>query len=856
MASSVSGKLKVLLFGTVGDETDALIEKVAALHGSKAGPFDAAFCVGPVNVARLLQNERTLTIPTYLQDDSLREEPNPSSPKSDWNHNAPEDCNQNFVPLAENLYLLRTPEHPAAANVWSLSVAPRKPALVVVACPARFRVDQTTVAQPLLDQLRHVSYTGCDLLLTTEAPQGMESIIGSESVTPSFPTPGSALAVSYDVAEVALLARARYHVVPSPNGLFQQSPAFAHLSATTHTTNTLHVGRVLTLGPVQPVTDWKIAPKTHKFVHALGLQPLHQQSITEQQGQRPAHVLTNPFTDTAYQRDGPPSTNGGHNSGLSEASARRILAEEQHKRSGGDPSQRWSSTGPHRPKRSRENDYQEQNVDLTCRTLFLHGLHKDVSGQLQSATGGDQVLLQALASFGAEQIRRPPQATTSSFCFCEFGTHDQALQCLQTLGGSLTVHGVLLTVKWATTVNAATGPDGSNPKRQRLTEPEARESSTIHYKLPPQMLNGPNSPSHETVAETLRTWMEHTLEYALASEDDTDHATPTVQAADEPALQVQKRLPSDEAMTFGFLDFASHAAASMALATLTGSTDGGRVTMENAKRVPEVFKSLWGGSAADTQPLYLNWARPKEADVHNIIEDASGFKFERRHFPADARKDCWFCLASEACEKHLITGVYQSCYAAMPKGPVHQGHVLLIPVKHSSQGALKDSIVAQEMDALKSKLRKHAYSVYDSDLFVFERAIQTKGGYHTHVQCVPVPKRSGIQLQSTMIAQARKTGMQLRELTSDLALAAMFTDEDNEGGYFYAEIPLAGTDFKRFLYKADGQGQTPLQFGREVIAAVLGKPSLAHWKSCLLDREEETAMASLFRESFEKFCLD
>ena len=36
---------------------------------------------------------------------------------------------------------------------------------------------------------------------------------------------------------------------------------------------------------------------------------------------------------------------------------------------------------------------------------------------------------------------------------------------------------------------------------------------------------------------------------------------------------------------------------------------------------------------------------------------------------------------------YLITGVYDTCYAAMPKGPVHPGHVLLVPIRHSSQGS-------------------------------------------------------------------------------------------------------------------------------------------------------------------------
>ena len=412
-------------------------------------------------------------------------------------------------------------------------------------------------------------------------------------------------------------------------------------------------------------------------------------------------------------------------------------------------------------------------------------------------------------------------------------------------------------------------------------EADARDSSTIYFKL---VLSSGNEkatlPSLTEAGELLRKFMEHTLERALAGgEGDAqgEGDVVVVKAADEPALQVQVRVPSDtEKKTFGFLDFASHAAASMAVATLTGSTDGGRVLEEQQTAMEKTGKDdsgnddSTGGALGPHVGIYLHWAQARvesasERRERDMVEDGSaGFRFERKHFPADARTDCWFCLASESCEKHLITGVYNQCYAAMPKGPVHPGHVLLVPVQHSSQGALKDAAVASEIEELKSKLRKHASSAYDCDLFVFERAIQTKGGYHTHVQCIPVERKLGLKLQTTMLAQARKLGMELREINSDVALRAVLSSDEedgSEGGYFYAEIPFAaGNECKRFLYKAGGGSvagpggavSVPLQFGREVLAAVLGKPELAHWKSCVVDQDQEASIATDFRESFAK----
>ena len=86
------------------------------------------------------------------------------------------------------------------------------------------------------------------------------------------------------------------------------------------------------------------------------------------------------------------------------------------------------------------------------------------------------------------KVRRPNAsitATTSSYAFLEFKTHEDAKHCLQSLAGEITIQGVHLTLKWATTNNHShhfqnTNYYSSNPhKRQRLTEQEAKSSSSI-----------------------------------------------------------------------------------------------------------------------------------------------------------------------------------------------------------------------------------------------------------------------------------------------------------------------------------------------------------------------------------------
>jgi diadenosine tetraphosphate (Ap4A) HIT family hydrolase len=945
-----------------------LQKKLLALHESKAGPFDAAFVVGSCSGERAREIGGDLPIPVYLHhvvpstiaapDDAKgnstaaaaaaaaaaakaatteqeRKEAAAGSINSNGSGNdndvttySPSTSPHEPPPIqpkqlaAPNLFCLLEGDDPP--GIWSLDFSnPRggsssfSDALVVAACPPRIRVDDDKQKQQssalLLRSVDHPSYRGCDMLLSVEPPQGSESLLAGLQKGGGGGGAGGG-GVSYDVADVALRARARYHFFPSL--LYEQSGAFRHVPSSTSTSEPRHAGRLISLAPVSNQKE-----KDKKCVHALGLVPLLAMSDLDFEGQKPLNLLPCPFTDAAYEVDnmddgaivqsaarrGPVGRVGV--AGLSESSARRILAEERqksHHHEFVDGSSRFAQQQRDGRRRRRgdedDNNGTEQTgtgagVDPNGSTLFVHGLHRDVSGRLQSAEMGDALLLHAFSRFGGSirRIRRPVggsssggggSVATSSFCFVEMASHRDAAQVLEETGGRASVAGVYLTIKWGTQHSSGGNKrngDGSGGEQkgfdsdrdakklrkyhpERLTESEAKNSTVLYFKLAQSASSSSSAQLSDSArGEALRAWAESVLEAALnenVTEDD-DRVT----AQDEPALHVQARVVE----SFGFLDFASHAAASMAIATLTGSVDGGRVMEPSEKSNNSSSSSSSSNQILDlaTRPealrgvtIYAHWAHarashPDRASDNNVIEDGSGFKFERKHFPPDSRHDCWFCLASNSCEKHLITGVYDGCYAAMPKGPVHPGHVLLVPIRHSSQGALKDVPVASEMEKLKARLREHASAAYDCDLFVFERAIQTRGGYHTHVQCVPVQRQLGQRLLTTMVAQAGKAGMDLKEIKSDIGASALLADDDDdhdeEGGYFYAEIPIA-SGFRRFLHRQiPGRhrgGAVPLQLGREVVAAVLEKPELAHWKSCLLDKEEEIKLVTQFRESF------
>jgi hypothetical protein len=77
----------------------------------------------------------------------------------------------------------------------------------------------------------------------------------------------------------------------------------------------------------------------------------------------------------------------------------------------------------------------------------------------------------------------------------------------------------------------------------------------------------------------------------------------------------------------------------MAIAAVTGGTDGGFVEDSLAAATPALSK------------LSLYWSKADLKQMEQREKDEKGLNFARVRYPADSRTDCWFCLASEGCEK-------------------------------------------------------------------------------------------------------------------------------------------------------------------------------------------------------------
>ena len=717
---------------------------------------------------------------------------------------------------------------------------------------------------------------------------------------------------SYDTAELASQCRPRYHIAPSllqprltstptadgsdSDETSMDAMASFYVQSLPYTNppsalasgvmKNYHFSRFLALCPVVDAKTQKINGKAKKYIHALGIQPLWSMDrVTATAVPDNMLVVPCPYTDEGYQKDmngrqGAPGGDGNGvgtsanvNVGLSEAQTRRILSED----AGGGQDYRWNIRNRKRPLQQQVDPRASTAVDPNNFTLFLHGLQNDVSGGMNLNRGS---ILQAFQDRGCIRVRYPYINGHPNYCFLDFGTHDEAKKCLEESGGVQEVLGIHLTMKWSS--GARRGGQGGPPppppqghvgiynqngqplakrNKTRLTESEAADSSSLFVHL---NLN-------TTLEELCSRGLQHVGKFAQKMLEDAinaDGGEERVTANEEPALKVSAR-PLFGKQNCGFLDFASHAAASMALATMTGSTDGGALQQDLAAEDEDLKDAL--------RDVQLWWARPKETSASNHSADRHGFRFRSQHFPPDARTDCWFCLASPTCERHLIVSVSDTCYITMPKGPVNKHHALIVPVNHSAlEGDSKRPILGafldpapgavEDLEQAKERLRKYANEDLDKDLFVFERAIPTRGGYHAHINCIPVDRGLGSKIRTNILSLAaatnRGSGFQLRELQNpDIGIASILknADEDELLGYFYAEVPFGNNgEVKRFLYTALDEGNSgrnivPLQFGREVLASVLDDENLAHWKACVLSTEIEEEYTESFRKAFAKF---
>uniref|UniRef100_A0A915NHI0 CWF19-like protein 1 n=1 Tax=Meloidogyne floridensis TaxID=298350 RepID=A0A915NHI0_9BILA len=213
---------------------------------------------------------------------------------------------------------------------------------------------------------------------------------------------------------------------------------------------------------------------------------------------------------------------------------------------------------------------------------------------------------------------------------------------------------------------------------------------------------------------------------------------------------------------------------------------------------------------------------------------------------------CWFCLSNIDAEKHLIVSVGTNCYAAMPKGPLMERHLLVMSI------VVAPTEVRDEVNKFKDAYWYififvfYLYIYFFASLFsdrnnevvcVFERNYKTE---HMQIQFVPIPKSKAKSLKSTFLNAAQLKNIEFCILGEN----EQVWDLLNEGSpYFYVELP----DGTKMLSRT--MSRFPLQFGREVLAskALLDCEDHIDWRNCSLEKDKEVELVNKLKNGFKPF---
>lgn len=240
----------------------------------------------------------------------------------------------------------------------------------------------------------------------------------------------------------------------------------------------------------------------------------------------------------------------------------------------------------------------------------------------------------------------------------------------------------------------------------------------------------------------------------------------------------------------------------------------------------------------------------------------------KRARPNPNPAECFFCLSNPNIATHLISSIGNSAYLTTAKGALpttetfpalgFPGHMLIIPLEHAptlasiqDQESKKDTIAEMHRYrlALQSMLSKKSEDAADADkLGAITWEISRIGGVHIHWQFMPVPREL---ITKGLVEAGFKVEAENQSYPS-FESSNVSTDVATEGDCFKATI-WDGSAEKSIVLPLDSSFRFDLQFGRRVLAKLLGMEGRSHWQDCGQSETEEKADVEAFKKSFSAF---
>ncbi|OCK85172.1 hypothetical protein K432DRAFT_343663 [Lepidopterella palustris CBS 459.81] len=275
-------------------------------------------------------------------------------------------------------------------------------------------------------------------------------------------------------------------------------------------------------------------------------------------------------------------------------------------------------------------------------------------------------------------------------------------------------------------------------------------------------------------------------------------------------------------------------------------------------------------------------AQPSQESSYRFSTDTGHHRrpHKRQRQPPPTPGECFFCLSNPNLATHLITSIGNDTYLTTAKGPLSTSktfqalgfpsHILIIPLTHApTLAAIDDEDSRQnsykEMMKYRGALHNMLKKKSGADLGSVTWEVSRAGGVHAHWQFLPVPanliRRGLVEAAFKVEAENQKypafekkdigDGFQEPNDFFRLLVWNLPASNDDEGNGAGRQSPEGKES--SFILPLDSSFRFDLQFGRRVLAKLLGLDKRVDWRDCGQTQEQEIADAEAFKTAFKDF---
>lgn len=245
---------------------------------------------------------------------------------------------------------------------------------------------------------------------------------------------------------------------------------------------------------------------------------------------------------------------------------------------------------------------------------------------------------------------------------------------------------------------------------------------------------------------------------------------------------------------------------------------------------------------------------------------------KRQRVPLLTPAECFFCLSNPNLATHLITSIGNDSYLTTAKGPLSTSstfpslgfpsHILIIPLTHAPTLASIEeesrNNTFREMNRYRSALHGMIKKLAGTDLGSVTWEVSRAGGVHTHWQFLPISanliRRGLVEAAFKVEAENQKYPVVEKKDIGD------GSQEPNDFFRVLIWNPLSSNgdqaadgETTSLTLPIDASFRFDLQFGRRVLAKLLGLEKRIDWHDCGQTQGEEVADAEAFKAAFKEF---